>query len=138
MIEETKTNRKVQIAEMENHGDQRGFSFAPPPEAFDFLGRIADIHLASTGPGSIRGNHYHMRKQEALIFLPGAAWSFHWDEGEGTPIQRRAFDGTKATLILISPGCSHAVRNDGTGLLWLVACCSEAYDPKEVVARKVV
>jgi len=30
------------------------------------------------------------------------------------------------------------VRNDGAATLWLIACSSEAYDPKEVVARKVV
>ncbi len=129
---------ELQISELDNHGDGRGFSFSPPREALDFLGRIADMHLAATRPGSIRGNHYHLRKQEAIIFLPGAAWSLHWDEGEGTPIQRRSFDGTSAILVLVSPGCSHAVRNDGHGLLWLVACSSEPYDPQTVVARKVV
>lgn len=129
---------KLHISELDNHGDSRGFSFSPPQEALDFLGRIVDMHLASTYPGSVRGNHYHMRKQEAIIFLPGAAWSLHWDEGEGTPTQHRDFDGAGAILLLISPGCSHAVRNDGTGPLWLVASSSEPYDPREVVARKVV
>jgi oxalate decarboxylase/phosphoglucose isomerase-like protein (cupin superfamily) len=96
------------------------------------------MHLASTLPGAVRGNHYHARKREAIIFLPGAAWSLHWDEGEGTPVQRRSFDGSRAILVLVSPGASHAVRNDGAATLWLIACSSEAYDPKEVVARKVV
>jgi dTDP-4-dehydrorhamnose 3,5-epimerase-like enzyme len=128
----------LKISELNNHGDARGFSFSPPVEALDFLGRIADMHLASTGPGSVRGNHYHKRKQEAIIFLPGAAWSLHWDEGEGTPVQHRSFDGSASILVLVSPGCSHAVRNDGSGLLWLVACSSEPYEPREVVARKVI
>lgn len=129
---------KMQIAELPNHGDTRGFSFSPPKAALDFLGTIADIHLACTAPGSVRGNHFHKRKQEAIVFLPGTAWSWHWDEGEGTATQHRDFDGSTAIVILISPGCSHAVRNEGSAPLWLVACSSEEYDAKEVVARKVI
>jgi dTDP-4-dehydrorhamnose 3,5-epimerase-like enzyme len=129
---------KIQISELDNSGDARGFSFTLPAQALDFLGRIADMHLASTKPGGIRGNHYHIRKQEAIIFLPGAAWSLHWDEGEGTAPRRRDFDGSRAILALISPGASHAVRNDGTTTLWLIAGSSEPYDPAQIVARKVV
>jgi len=128
----------IQVSELHNSGDGRGFSFTMPPEALTFLGRVADMHLASTEPGAVRGNHYHVRKQEAIILLPGTAWSLHWDEGEGTTVQQRSFDGKCAVLLLISPGCSHAVRNDGKQPLWLVACSSEAYDPATVIARKVV
>jgi dTDP-4-dehydrorhamnose 3,5-epimerase-like enzyme len=129
---------KIKISELNNHGDARGFSFSPPAEALDFLGRIADMHLASTGPGAVRGNHYHMRKNEAVIILPGTAWSLHWDDGEGTPTQHRSFPGSTAVLVLVSPGASHAVRNDGEAPMWLVTCSSEPYDPATVVARKVV
>jgi oxalate decarboxylase/phosphoglucose isomerase-like protein (cupin superfamily) len=129
---------KIQISELNNHGDARGSSFSPPAEALDFLKRIADMHLASTGPGAVRGNHYHLRKREAIVILPGAAWSLHWDEGEGTAAQHRSFDGKSAVLVLVSPGASHAVRNDGSATLWLVACSSETYDSATVVARKVV
>jgi oxalate decarboxylase/phosphoglucose isomerase-like protein (cupin superfamily) len=129
---------KLQISELNNSGDARGFSLAPPRDALHFLGRVADIHLASSGPGAIRGNHYHLRKREAIVFLPGTAWSLHWDEGEGTASQHCSFDGRSAVLVLISPGSSHAVRNDGETPLWLVACSSEPYDPAETVARKVI
>ena len=128
----------VQISQLENTGDLRGFSFTAPPEALNFIGRVADMHLASTAPGAIRGNHYHLRRREAIVVLPGAPWSFHWDEGEGMTAQHRQFDGICAVLILVSTGASHAVRNDGNAPLWLVACSSESYDPTETVARKVV
>jgi dTDP-4-dehydrorhamnose 3,5-epimerase-like enzyme len=129
---------KIRISELNNSGDARGYSFSPPAAALDFVGRIADMHLASTGPGSVRGNHYHLRKNEAVIILPGPAWSLHWDDGEGTPTQHRNFPGSSAVLVLVSPGASHAVLNDGSGALWLVTCSSEPYDPATVVARKVV
>jgi oxalate decarboxylase/phosphoglucose isomerase-like protein (cupin superfamily) len=128
----------IKISELGNAGDARGLSFTAPPEALSFVGRIADMHLASTAPGAVRGNHYHLRKREAIILFPGTAWSLYWDEGEGTPAQQRSFSGSGAVLVLVSPGSSHAVRNDGAALLWLVACSSEPYDPAQTVARKVV
>jgi oxalate decarboxylase/phosphoglucose isomerase-like protein (cupin superfamily) len=128
----------IQISELGNNGDAHGFSFTAPPAVLDFLGRIADMHLASTAPGAVRGNHYHLRRHEAIVILPGTAWSLHWDESEGMAAQHRQFYGRGAILVLILPGSSHAVRNDGTTPLWLVACSSEPYDPTETVVRKVV
>jgi oxalate decarboxylase/phosphoglucose isomerase-like protein (cupin superfamily) len=53
-------------------------------------------------------------------------------------VQHRSFAGGGAVLILVSPGASHAVRNDGDHPLWLVTCSSEPYDPATVVARTVL
>ena len=128
----------IQISELGNNGDTRGFSFTTPSEALDFVEPVSDIHLASTAPGAVRGNHYHLRRREAIVLLPGPAWSLHWDEGEGMPAQHRSFAGKSAVLVLVSPGASHAVRNDGDAPLWLIACSSQPYDPSETVARKVV
>jgi oxalate decarboxylase/phosphoglucose isomerase-like protein (cupin superfamily) len=129
---------KIKILELSNSGDARGFSFTMPPEALNFVGHIADIHLASTGRGAVRGNHYHLRRREAIVILPGTTWSLHWDEGESMTPQHRQFDGSGAVLVLVSPNASHAVRNEGAAPLWLVACSSVPYDPTESVARKVV
>jgi dTDP-4-dehydrorhamnose 3,5-epimerase-like enzyme len=131
-------NPKTQISELVNRGDFRGLSFTVPVEALAFVGRMADIYLACTNPGAVRGNHYHLRRREAIVVLPGAKWSFHWDEREDSLAEHREFDGSRAVLILLSPGASHAVRNDGDAELWLVAISSETYDPAESVARKVV
>ncbi len=131
-------NRKVRIVELADHGDARGYSFSIPAEALAFVGRMADVHVASIKTGSVRGNHYHLRRREAIVVMPGARGSFHWDEGEGTSLQQREFDGEGAVLITIEPGASHALRNDGEGVLWFAAISSETYDPAESVARKVV
>jgi oxalate decarboxylase/phosphoglucose isomerase-like protein (cupin superfamily) len=128
---------KIKITELSNSGDARGFSFTAPAEALAFVGRMSDLHLASTKPQSVRGNHYHLRRREAIVILPGTKWSLHWDEGEGQPAQHREFDGSLAVLVLVSPGASHAVRNDGDRDLWLAAISSETYDPAESVTRKV-
>ncbi|PYX43661.1 MAG: hypothetical protein DMG79_21935 [Acidobacteria bacterium] len=59
--------KKLQFTELSNNGDARGFSFTAPAEALAFVGRTADVHLASTGPGAVRGNHYHLRRREAIV-----------------------------------------------------------------------
>ena len=129
---------KLDIKELTNLGDARGLSFTAPTDALAFVGRMSDVHLASTKPGAVRGNHYHLRRREAIVVMPGAKWSLHWDEGENSQPQHRNFDGSKAVLVLVSPGQSHAVRNDGDSEMWLVAISSETYDPAESVTRKVV
>jgi len=95
------------------------------------------VHLAATKPGAVRGNHYHLRRREAIVVLPGTKWSLHWDEGDEVA-QHRNFNGAQAVIVLVSPGASHAVRNDDERDLWLVAISSEPYDPAESVTRKVV
>ena len=130
--------RILEIRELTNLGDARGLSFTVHPDALAFVGRMSDVHMASTKPGAVRGNHYHLRRREAILIMPGTKWSLHWDAGEDTPAKHRDFDGSKAVLVLVSPGESHAVRNDGDRDMWLVAISSETYDPTESVTRKVV
>ena len=129
---------KLEIKELTNLGDARGLSFTAPTDALSFVGRMSDVHLASTKPGAVRGNHYHLRRREAIVVMPGTKWSLHWDEGENSQPQHRDFDGSKAVLVLVSPGQSHAVRNDGDREMWLVAISSETYDPAESVTRRVL
>ena len=129
---------KIQISELADRGDTRGFSFTVPPEALAFVGRMADVHLASTKPGAVRGNHYHLRRRQAVMTLPGVKWSLHWDDGEGSAAQHREFDCCRSVLVLLSTGASIAVRNEGDGDLWMVTISSEPYDPADSIPRKVV
>ena len=129
---------KVQITELTNRGDARGFSFTTPAEALAFVGRMGDVHLASTQPGAVRGNHYHLQRRQAIMALPGVKWSLHWDDGEGSPAQHREFVGGGSVLVLLPPGVSIAVRNDGDCDLWIVTISSEAYEAADSIPRKVV
>ncbi len=128
----------VRIQQLANQGDYRGFSFTAPKEALAFVGEVGDFHVASMVPESVRGNHYHRQRREAILVTYGNDWSFHWDLGEGSTPQHREFHGAGAVLILLEPGASHAVRNDGEGTMVLATILSGPYDPQETVGRKVV
>jgi dTDP-4-dehydrorhamnose 3,5-epimerase-like enzyme len=135
-----KSKSKIQFIDLPNRGDARGFSFTVPTEALKFLRTVADVHFASIKPGAVRGNHFHKKGRMAIVVLPGAKWSFHWDEREGAEPQHRVFDGSGAVLVLVAVGSSHAVRNDGRDgdLLWMTTIASEKYAATDRVARKVV
>lgn len=129
----------VQITELVNHGDTRGPFFSAPAEAISFVGEVSDMHVVSAKPGTSRGNHYHQHRREALVVLPGPKWSLHWDNGQNSPPQRREFNGESAVMVLISPGASHATRNDDDSGrdLWLIAISSGPYDPADTVKRNL-
>lgn len=128
----------IQIIELSNRGDARGLSFAAPAEALAFVGNLGDVHFAASKPGAVRGNHYHLRRREATIVLPGCRWSLHWAEEPDAAVQHREFDGSTAVLVLIQPQIPHAMRNEGHEEMWLFAIQSEANDPSDWVTRKLV
>jgi len=129
---------RIQVLELPNHGDARGFSFVVPDEALAFLNVLGNVHFAATKPGAVRGNHYHLHRREATIVLPGCKWSLHWAENSKSDPQHQEFDGNAAVLLLLSPQTVHAIRNDGSGELWLFAIQSEANDPSDTVMCKLV
>lgn len=138
--------RIVPIAD--SGGDARGGSFpfslstlVPRlEEAFGPPFPLQDAHVTTLRPGCVRGNHYHARRQEILFVLPGAEWSLWWDSGEGTAVCSRSFDGAEPVAVLVSPLCTHAVRNDGGREMHIVGLSDTAYDEAnpDVYPRKVV
>jgi dTDP-4-dehydrorhamnose 3,5-epimerase-like enzyme len=128
----------MQVLELPNRGDARGLSFVVPDEALEFLSVVGNVHFAATKPGAVRGNHYHLRRREATIVLPGSKWSLHWAKDSNSDSQHREFDGNAAVLLLLWPQTVHAIRNDGSSELWLLAMQSEANDPSDTVMCKLV
>lgn len=119
--------------------DERGESYSVPLEYLEFLGAPKDVHIASIGPGHVRGNHYHVERHELIMVLPHDAWSLHWDTGAETRVSTRTFQESRAVAIAIPPHSSHAIRNDGQALLWLIAASDGLYDPASPdVHRRVV
>jgi dTDP-4-dehydrorhamnose 3,5-epimerase-like enzyme len=117
-------------------GDERGGSFPLSTAALAKAGgdafgppfAMVDAHVAGLRPGSVRGNHFHARRHEILFVLPGARWSLWWDHGEGTPVRSSEFDGAQPVAVLISPLCSHAVRNEDSRELQILGLSDLDYD----------
>lgn len=107
----------VRIRELTPRTDARGSSFGVELP----FANVAECHVATVRPGAVRGNHYHVQRREVLVVLYADRWTLLWDEGEGTPVQSRAFEGAGAVVLEADPLCAHAVRNDGARDLHLVS-----------------
>ena len=125
---------------LKDTGDERGRSFPVNIESIVEHFRLRDAHIATLVPGRVRGNHYHVGRDELLLITYTDAWSLHWDSGADTPIQRRRFDGSGAVVVAVPPHCSHAIRNDGRDVLYLTGLSTHPYDPArpDAIVRNVV
>jgi dTDP-4-dehydrorhamnose 3,5-epimerase-like enzyme len=130
----------LEITVIGNSGDGRGSSFPVPGTCFGDGFSVRDAHLSTLLPGHIRGNHFHVARNEILMVMSVSRWSLHWDSGEGTPISNREFDGSSAVLISVAPHASHAVRNDGDAPLQIVGLTDGPYDPAapDAFTRRVI
>jgi len=99
----------VRVTPLSSRTDSRGSSFTIDVP----FASVGECHAATIRPAAIRGNHFHTRRRELLIVMYTDRWTLLWDEGEGTPVQSRAFEGAGAVLIEADPLSAHAVRNDG-------------------------
>lgn len=107
----------VRVESLSPRTDARGSSFGVELP----FGNVAECHVATVRPGAIRGNHFHTRRREVLVVLYADRWTLLWDEGEGTLVQSRGFEGSGAVVLEADPHCAHAVRNDGARDLHLVS-----------------
>jgi predicted RNase H-like nuclease len=107
----------VRVHSLSASADARGHSYAVPLA----IAAVKECHIATIRPGAIRGNHYHTQRHELLVVLHSDRWTLLWDEGEGTAVESRSFEGTGAVLMDADPLCAHAVRNDGASELQIVS-----------------
>ncbi|WP_405996673.1 hypothetical protein [Streptomyces sp. NBC_00829] len=134
-------DQRFSVVELHDSGDARGSSFSVPEELFAGRFPVADIHIATIEPGAVRGNHFHAVRRELLVVMAADCWSLHWDEGAGTPVQQRSFDGPGTVLVTVPTGMSHAIRNDGAVAVQMIGLTDGPYDaddpdahPRVVVA----
>jgi dTDP-4-dehydrorhamnose 3,5-epimerase-like enzyme len=118
------------VVELRDTGDVRGFSSALPRELIAHLDGVVDVHVTTLNPGYIRGNHFHVIRNELLLIQSADRWSLHWDSGERTAVESRDFKSPGAVLVVVPKLWSHAVRNDGDSPLQIVGMTDGTYDPE--------
>jgi dTDP-4-dehydrorhamnose 3,5-epimerase-like enzyme len=103
-------------------------------------GWIIDIHLVSIEPGAVRGNHYHMNKEEYITIFGGKAiLSICEAEHPGSPMKIE-IDGKVPFQKRIDQFVVHAIKNTGNFPIYLF-CYSKLIKPDEkasTVYRKIL
>ena len=100
--------------------DERGWAFFP------FQGDLASIpagidltsfHVVKTEPGHVRGNHFHPETAEWLHVF-GQAFELFWQE-DGENKSETFYE--ENLIIFIPPNIPHAVKNIGSGPMYVAA-----------------
>ncbi|WP_459115363.1 polysaccharide biosynthesis C-terminal domain-containing protein [Pseudonocardia eucalypti] len=121
------SNEKMEVVPLDESADHRGFSFSLLSEHLGRIGGVHDLHIAEIRPGEIRGNHYHAKRGEIIAIVYHDEWSLHWDEGDGTESRSQVFQGAGAVAVVPPKNWSHAVRNDGSQSMLIVAASDKPY-----------
>src|SRR3990170_1080465 len=103
----------VKVTVLTDGGDVRGRSYSVPAAALQTLVSVADAHVATIHPDRVRGNHYHLRRDEILIVYYEDSWALHWEDGDGRDVIERQFEGVGVAVVEVDRGLAHAIANTG-------------------------
>jgi dTDP-4-dehydrorhamnose 3,5-epimerase-like enzyme len=114
----------VKIDNLTVHEDPRGVVFEPL--APDLIPAQRNVHVVTSGPGVVRGNHRHLKGTE-IIAVAGPALVRIREDGKLRDIEvpeRQVYRFILPALV------SHAIKNTGDRPNFLVAFNSVEHDPQ--------
>lgn len=95
----------IQFDHLKVHTDTRGFVFEPlDPE---IIGAQKNVHIVISGPGVVRGNHYHLDGTETVAVTGRASVRIR----ENHEIRNIQVPPNKVYRFIIPPKISHAFKN---------------------------
>jgi dTDP-4-dehydrorhamnose 3,5-epimerase-like enzyme len=104
--------------------DRRGVVFEPIG-ALDIL-KQKNSHVVLSGPGVIRGNHYHVKGEEVMAVLGPALVRIK----DHDTIEDVTVPEGEAYQFVFKPGVSHAIKNLSDRFNLLAAFNTMEHDPK--------
>jgi dTDP-4-dehydrorhamnose 3,5-epimerase-like enzyme len=93
-------------------------------------GGFGEVYVFTGSPGSVKGNHYHIRKTEWFCVIVGEGELILCDR-ESQQRESTRLSGDRPTVITIPAGVAHAVRNVGEVELVVLAYITEPYNPED-------
>lgn len=89
---------------------------------------LGQIFVSSTGPGKIRGNHYHHTKVEKFLILSGKGIIRFKSIIYNGEIISYEVDGKELKVVDIPPGYTHSIENISNDEMIVLFWASEIYD----------
>ena len=129
MADFMKKKIKYKIKKLEVHRDERGW-LVELLKANELEKPVKQIHIASIKPKGVRGNHYHLKTIEWFFLIAGKAELFLQDIKTKEKISFK-LSPKEPKVITVFPNISHAVKNVGKEMVYLVNAQSDIYNPKK-------
>jgi dTDP-4-dehydrorhamnose 3,5-epimerase-like enzyme len=104
------------------HGDPRGSVFEPLSEAG--LAGQRNVHVVTTEPGRVRGNHYHERATETVVVCGHTLVRLR----EAGRVEELLVPPGRCVRLTLPPGVSHAFKNVGDVPNVIVSFASRPHD----------
>ena len=111
----------MNITQLDNYGDQRGYLFRLQSDALEFLKEINDIHVGTIRPGAMRGNHYHIDRKEILFIFHSDDVQVAWAKKDETDIGIKDIKGEGAVALKIEEEVAHAKKIIGHKDIFIVS-----------------
>ena len=113
---------KVKIDQLKTYSDLRGLVFEPiEQEPIHFQ---KNSHVVISGPGVVRGNHYHLKGTETLAVMGPALLRFK----EADDIYDVEVPSKQVYQFIIPPTVAHAIKNTGKKDNVLIAFSTVAHN----------
>ena len=113
---------KVIVDQIKMHSDMRGTVFEPIDK--ESIQTQENCHVVISGPGVIRGNHYHLKGTETIAVAGPALLRFE----DGNDITDVEVPAEQVYKFIIPPKVAHAIKNTGEKINILVAFNTLAHD----------
>jgi hypothetical protein len=103
----------IKIIHLNHKNDKRGNSYTVPRDWNKSIGSVKELHVLTLRPGFTHGNHFHMNKFEVIMVMYWDEWTFHWDSGVDTKVEKQSFSEEGTVMIEVKSLISHAILNGG-------------------------
>jgi len=117
---------KYKVEELKPYSDKRGW-FAEMLKEPELEKRIKQVSVASTKPGQVRGNHYHLNKTEWFMVVGGTAEFCLVDSTTEEKVCFR-LSGKNPKVITVFPKIAHAIKNIGKKMIYFIEVDSAVYN----------
>jgi len=95
------------------------------PLACEEIGHQKNVHVVTSGPGVVRGNHYHVKGTETIVVMGPVLVRFR----EGGADRAVAVAENQVYRFVFPPKVPHAIKNTSDKTNMLVAFNTEPHDP---------
>lgn len=123
---------KVIVESLRRAEDVRGQVFEPLDAAG--LAQQRNVHVVTTLPGHIRGNHFHLKGTEVTVVVGPLRVRYREADEEITV----DVPSGEVWRFVFPPRVPHAFQNTGDGVALIVSFNSEVHDPQHPDTQREV
>lgn len=122
--------REVKIYKLEIKRDERGWLVEILKRDQLTTKPFGQFYVTTAHPGVVKGNHYHIHKNEWFCVIKGKG-KLALQDIETKERKEIVMGEENMLTIKIPPKVAHGIKNIGQGMMYLLAYVDEVFNPQE-------